>query len=387
MKINNQKIEEILSRGVSEIIVKEELEKKLLSGKQLRIKFGIDPTAPDLHLGHTVVLRKLKQFQDLGHKVIFLIGDFTATIGDPSGRMSQRQQLSEKEVKKNMKDYIKQANKVIDIKKTEILYNSKWYKKKGALFLMELSSKITYARVMERDDFQKRIKDNLDINMLELLYPILQGYDSVELKCDVELGGQDQKFNLLMGRKIQKRYELREQDVMTVPLLEGTDGVKKMSKSTGNYIALNELPNDMYGKIMSISDSLILKYFELLTNTDIETIKKITNPRDQKSILAKEIVKMYHGEKEAQKAEENFNKTFRDKNPDFIKFKYNEREVSILDLLVELHLTSSKNEAKRLILQKAVKINGETEGDWQKIIKTKIGMKIQVGPRKFLELI
>ena len=380
-------VEEILSRGVSEVIVAEDLRKKLESGKQLRVKFGIDPTAPDLHLGHTVVLRKLRQFQNLGHKIIFLIGDFTATIGDPSGRMTQRQQLSEREIKKNMKDYIKQASKVLDIKKAEIRYNSEWYKKKGALFLMELSSKISYARVMERDDFQKRIKENSDINMLELLYPILQGYDSVELKCDVELGGQDQKFNLLMGRKIQKRYNLSEQDILTVPLLEGTDGVKKMSKSTGNYIALNELPRDMYGKIMAIPDSLIFKYIELLTDLNTEEIKIIPNPRDQKALLAKEIVRMYHGEKETQRAEEEFNKTFRDKNPDFTKVKYSKKDISILDLLVELNLAPSKNEAKRLVLQKAVKINGEVQEDWQKIIKTNSGMKIQVGPRKFLELI
>ena len=299
VKTDPEKIKEVLTRGVSEVIVRDDLEKKLLSGKQLRVKFGIDPTAPDLHLGHTVVLRKLRQFQDLGHKVIFLIGDFTATIGDPSGRTFQRQQLPENEIKKNMKDYIRQAGKILDIKKAEIRYNGEWYKKKGALFLMELSSKISYARVMERDDFQKRIKENSDINMLELLYPILQGYDSVELHCDVELGGQDQKFNLLMGRKIQKRYDLPEQDVLTVPLLEGTDGIKKMSKSTGNYIALNDSPSDMYGKIMAIPDILILKYIELLTDIDIEEIKKMQNPRDQKARLAGENVKMDHREKAA----------------------------------------------------------------------------------------
>ncbi|MBI3337391.1 MAG: tyrosine--tRNA ligase [Candidatus Staskawiczbacteria bacterium] len=385
---DSKKIDEILGRGVAEIIEKESLKNKLLSGKQLRIKFGIDPTAPDLHLGHTVVLRKLKQFQDLGHKIIFLIGDFTATIGDPSGRMSQRQQLSKKEIKKNMKDYTKQASKILDIKKTEIRYNSEWYKKKKAIFLMELSSKITYARVIERDDFQKRIKENSDINMLELLYPILQGYDSVELMCDVELGGTDQKFNLLMGRKVQKRYDLPEQDIVTVPLLEGTDGVKKMSKSIGNYISLNELPVEMYGKIMAIPDGLILKYAELLTGMNNEEIINIPNPRDQKAVLAKEIVRIYYGEKEAQKAEKEFNAVFRDKEKptDIPVFSTNREVYPILDLLYDSGLAESKNDAKRVIQGGGLKIAGDTITDWRKEIKIKHNMIIKFGKHKFIEI-
>ena len=396
VKTDPEKIKEVLTRGVSEVIVRDDLEKKLLSGKQLRVKFGIDPTAPDLHLGHTVVLRKLRQFQDLGHKVIFLIGDFTATIGDPSGRTFQRQQLPENEIKKNMKDYIRQAGKILDIKKAEIRYNGEWYKKKGALFLMELSSKISYARVMERDDFQKRIKENSDINMLELLYPILQGYDSVELHCDAELGGQDQKFNLLMGRKIQKRYDLPEQDVLTVPLLEGTDGIKKMSKSTGNYIALNDSPSDMYGKIMAIPDILILKYIELLTDIDIEEIKKMQNPRDQKARLAGEIVKMYHSEKAAIGAAENFDKIFRrhEAPTEISVFETDKKMYPILDLLCDSGLAESKNDAKRVIegggvsiavIASAVKQSQKIQ-HWKEEIEIQNDMIIKLGKRKFIKI-
>lgn len=388
VKIDPQKIQEVLSRGVQEIIEKESLLQKLQSGKQLRVKFGIDPTAPDLHLGHTVVLRKLKQFQELGHKVIFLIGDFTATIGDPSGRMSQRQQLSEKEVKKNMKNYIKQASKILDIKKAEIRYNSEWYKKKGALFLMELSSKITYARVMERDDFQKRIKENSDINMLELLYPILQGYDSVELECNVELGGADQKFNLLMGRKIQKKYDLPEQDIVTVPLLEGIDGVKKMSKSLGNYIGLHESPQDIYGKIMAIPDSLIFKYVELLTDVSIEGVKHMPNPRDQKALLAQEIVKMYHGEEASMEAAENFDKIFRrhETPADIEIFETNKITYPVLDLLFDAKLAESKNDAKRVVEGGGVEIDNEKVTDWKKEVELKDDMIIKFGKRKFVKI-
>ena len=387
----NRRIEEVLSRGVEEVIVKDDLQKQLESGKTLRVKFGIDPTSPDLHLGHSIPLRKLKQFQDLGHKVILLIGDFTATIGDPSGRATQRQQLDEKEVKKNMKDYLRQAGKILNIRKTEVRYNGEWYKKKGAYFLMELTSKITYARATERDDFQKRMKEGSDINMLEILYPILQGYDSVELKSDVEIGGKDQKFNLLMGRKIQKRYDMSEQDVVMLPLLEGTDGTQKMSKSYGNYISISEEPSQMYGKLMTIPDSLILKYVELLTDLSIEEVKNIPNPRNQKAMLAKEIVKMYHGEKEAQKAEEDFNKTFRDKKPTFKEFKpekYEEFYPKVIDdgLVIVAGANSSVSAAKRLIQQGAVEINGVVDKDWKKSINLKIGDEIKVGERVFIKI-
>lgn len=394
---NSQKIDEILTRGVDEIIEKDHLEKELKSGRQLRVKFGIDPTSPDLHLGHSIPLRKLKQFQDLGHKVILLIGDFTATIGDPSGRTTQRPPLSEKQVKQNMKDYIVQAGKILNIKKTEIRYNNDWYKKKGSQFLMELSSRFTLARIIERDDFKQRIKDDVDVSMLELIYPLLQGYDSVELKADVEIGGRDQKFNLLMGRKVQKRYDMPEQDIVTLPLLEGLDGTKKMSKSLGNYIGLTEEPFQMFGKIMSVPDGLMWKYFDLLTEIPLEDIQKIKQDMqrlfipqiDIKAQLAKEIVKMYHGQAQAEKAEEEFNKVFRNKElpTDMPVFQTSKNEYFILDLLCDTKLASSKNEAKRLVEAGAVDIDNKTEKDWKKPAQLKDGTIIKVGSRKFIKVI
>lgn len=381
---NSQKIEGILSRGVSEIIEKESLQKKLQSGRQLRVKFGIDPTSPDLHLGHAVVLRKLKQFQDLGHKIILIIGDFTGRIGDPSSKFDSRKPLTPQEIKKNLKGYFSQAGKIINIKNTDKKYNDKWFDKEK---IIELATIGTVQQMTERADFAKRMEGGNAVRLIETLYPLFQGYDSVAVKADVELGGTDQKFNLLTGRALQRHYGEPQQEVMMLPLLEGTDGVKKMSKSFGNYIGLNELPKDMFGKIMSIKDDLIFKYIELLTDLSVEEIKKLQNPRDQKAVLAKEIVRMYNTEKEAQKAEEEFNKTFRDKEfPSDVK-KMHMSEMPILELLESGGLVSSKSEAKRLILQGAVKIDGVVQGDWQKIIKPISGMKIQVGPRRFLELI
>lgn len=402
---DNNKIEELLSRGVDEIIDEEHLKKSLRSGKKLRVKFGIDPTGSDLHLGHSVPLRKLKQFQDLGHKVIFLIGDYTAMIGDPSGRSETRKIITEKQVKNNMKDYINQASKVLNIKKIEIRHNSEWYKKKGALFLFELTSRFTVARVMERDDFKKRIKEDVDISILEILYPLMQGYDSVELKADVEIGGRDQKFNLLMGRKVQKKYGHPEQDIITVPLLEGIDGVRKMSKSYNNYIGLTEDPLKMYGKTMSIPDGVMWKYFRLLTNISVKEIEDMQNkvfplgilsPKDAKVKLAKEIVTIYHSEKEAERAEKEFNKIFKKKELPTeipkVKIKGLPRfqrgaKLAILDLLAGAKLASSKSEAKRLILQGGVKIDGEIQKDWQKVVEIKKGQVVQVGKRKFVKLI
>ncbi len=388
----SQKIEEILNKGVEEIIDREHLESELKSSKILRVKFGIDPTSPDLHLGHSIALRKLRQFQDLGHKVILLIGDFTATIGDPSGRSTTRPILSEKDIKKNMKDYIKQAGKILNIRKTEIRYNSEWYKRKGAAFLMELSSKFTVARMLERDDFQKRLKEDVDISILEILYPILQGYDSVELKADVEIGGRDQKFNLLMGRKVQKRYDLPEQDIITMPLLEGTDGVKKMSKSLGNYIGLTEAPDSMFGKIMSIPDELMDKYFNLLTNLSKEELGNLS-PRDLKAKLAKEIVKNFHSEKESNLAEEKFNKIHRDgQMPTEMEiFEAGKKNYHILDLLCDTNLAPSKNEAKRLVEGGAVsKRIGQDDVkiiDWKEEVILENEMVLQVGKRKFIKII
>jgi len=357
-------IEEILRRGVDEIIVRESLEKKLKSGRQLRVKFGIDPTGSDLHIGHAVPLRKLKQFQDLGHQIILLIGDYTAMIGDPSGRDKTRPILGEKDVKKNMKTYLSQAAKIINIKKAEIRHNSEWYKKDFTALLMDLTSRITVARVLERDDFQKRIKVGSDIQMQEIMYPLLQGYDSVMLKADVELGGTDQKFNLLMGRKVQKKYNQPEQDILTTVLLEGTDGEKKMSKSYGNYIALLDTPEDMFGKVMSIPDTLIKKYFEFATdvqNTEVEKI--IADPMKAKKRLAREIVTLYHSAKAAKEAEENFIKVFsRKEAPDEVK-SYKVKSRKFLEILEETDLVSSKSEARRVIEQGGVKIDNEVIKD------------------------
>lgn len=396
-KVNTdpKKIDELLTRGVEEVIVFEDLKKKLLSGKQLRIKFGVDPTAPDLHIGHAVPLRKLKQFQGLGHKVILLIGDYTAMIGDPSGRNVTRPTLTKAEVKKNMKTYIKQAGRILDMKRVELRYNSDWYKDKGWAFLMVLTGKITVARVLDRDDFQKRLKEGSDIQMQEIFYPLMQGYDSVELRSDVEIGGSDQKFNMLMGRKLQKRYEQPEQEVMTFTLLEGTDGEKKMSKTYGNFIALLDPPEEMFGKVMSIPDKLIIKYFELATEVNSGVIAEYKkqmeegkNPRDIKIILAKEIVKIYHDEKSAEIARANFDKMFRDKEtPDEMPEIKIAGPMNIVDLLVEAKLALSKSEARRLIDGGGVKVSGKVVTSHDLVISsTAKGEVIQKGKRGFVKV-
>jgi len=381
-------VKELLTRGVQEIIDRENLEKRLKSGKILRIKFGIDPTSPNIHIGRAIPLLKLKDFQNLGHKIVLIIGDATGVIGDTSDKESERPMLDKKTIKDNMKTYVKQAAKILDIKKCEIHYNSKWLSKLGYDEIGEQADQFSLHEMLMRENIKKRMDAGKRISLRELLYPLMQGYDSVAIKSDVELGGIDQKFNLLAGRELQRHYGQEPQDILMGPLLEGTDG-RKMSSSWGNTINLLDLPNNMFGKVMSVPDELIERYFVLATRVplaEIEEVKKL-NPRDQKARLAKEIVKMYHGEKEAIKAEEEFNKTFRDKNPEFEKFKYPEKEVAILDLLLETNLVPSKSEAKRLVMQKAVRINGEVQDDWKKTIETKTGMKIQVGPRKFLELI
>ncbi len=385
---DEQQIDQILSRGAEEVIAKESLEGKLKSGRQLRVKFGIDPTGADLHIGHAVPLRKLKQFQDLGHKVILLIGDYTAMIGDPSGRDKTRPILSEKDVKHNMKTYLSQAAKVIDVKKAEIRHNSEWYAKPGfTQLIMDITSRITVARVLERDDFQKRLKEGSDIQMQEIMYPLLQGYDSVMLKADVELGGSDQKFNLLMGRKLQKKYDQPEQDIMTMPLLEGIDGERKMSKSYGNYIALLDAPEDMYGKVMSIPDSLIKKYFELATEVSIvEVEKELKDPMKAKMRLAREIVTLYHTAKEAEDAQENFIKVFsQGQKPEEIK-SYKVKSHKVIDILVETGLASSNSEARRLIEQKGVKSNDVVIEDVNQILGRGEHL-IQKGKRYFIKVI
>ncbi|MDP3245322.1 MAG: tyrosine--tRNA ligase [bacterium] len=396
MKINTdpKKINELLTRGVEEVIVKEHLKKLLLSGERLRVKFGIDPTAPDIHLGHTVPLRKLRQFQEMGHRVVLIIGDFTATIGDPSARSEARQTLSQEQVRENMKDYLTQAGKVIDLDKTEVRYNNEWYGQASVLKLYELTSKVSVQRAMERDDFQKRIKQGRDVTVLELLYPLLQGYDSVMVKAQVELGGNDQKFNLLMGRRVQRAYKMAEQDIMTFWLLEGTDGIHKMSKSLGNYIALNDQPEDMYGKIMSIPDDLIVKYFLLLTDLSFKETEEMLKqyrttgfdwkPRDKKARLAREIISMYHNKKAAMAAEKEFERRFQKKAAPENMPQIKPTVYDIVTALVESKICSSKSEARRVIAQGGVKINDKKVVD--ATAKIKKGDVVQKGSRWFVRI-
>lgn len=399
MKTNTdqKKIEELLSRGIEKVVEKKDLEKKLKSGKQLRIKFGVDPSKPDIHLGHTVPLRKLQEFQKLGHQIIFIIGDFTGRIGDPSGRSKTRPQLSIEQVNKNAQTYLEQVKRVINIKNVEIRRNSEWYEKMKSDDFIRLFTKITLTRILERDDFEKRMKNKMEIYPHEILYPILQSYDSIIINADVEIGGTDQTFNMLMGRTLQKRFNKPQQNVLTTSLLIGLDGKEKMSKSLDNYIGIKESPQQQFGKIMSITDGLIIHYFKLLTDVPLKQIKQIAqdikskklNPKHAKAILAKEIVTMYHGKTSADKAEKEFNRIFTQKKlPSDIKsVKIKNKKINILDLLVEIKMASSKGEARRTILQNGVKIDNKIQNDWQKIISIKSGMLIQVGKRKFVKLI
>ena len=390
----------LIKRGTVEIIqekaLKAKLEKSLKTNKPLVIKAGFDPTAPDIHLGHTVLLRKLKHFQDLGHEVVFLIGDFTGLVGDPSGASKTRPRLTREEVKQNATTYKKQVSKILDIKKLKIIFNSKWFDKMTMYELAELEAKQTVARVLERDDFFNRYKSGQDISYLEFLYPLLQAYDSVKLKSDVELGGTDQKFNMLMARTIQERYGQEAQVVLTMPLLEGLDGIQKMSKSVGNYVGISEPAKDMYGKLMSITDELMYKYYELLTDEDVGTIKKSVedgtlHPKKAKSNLAKNIVAQYYNEKEALKQEEEFERAFRDKGfPTDIELKEIElKEINtgyifepLFSFLVDyIHLANSRGEAKRKIQEGAVEVNGERITDINFKLKADIDYKIRVGKK------
>ncbi len=388
MKTLNQRVEDILNKGVEEVIDKEHLKKRLFSGEKLRIKYGVDPTRPDIHLGHTVPLRKLKEFQELGHTIVFIIGDFTAQIGDPSGRMGARVPLTFEQASMNAKTYLKQVERIIDTKNAEIQKNSKWYSKMQLRDFLEVTKSFTIARILERDDFTKRMKAGIDIRLQELLYPILQAYDSMVVRADVELGGTDQKFNMLMGRVLQKHLQKTQQDIITVPLLLGIDGRKKMSKSFSNYIAIIESSNEQYGKIMSIPDDLIAHYFGLCTEVPGVEVKNFP-PREAKAKLAREIVSIYHGKKAATDAEKEFNQIFKEKKlpSEVPNFKIKEKSLNILDLLIKTRLTPSKSEAKRLIEQGGVKIDGQVQSDWKKGIDIKKGQVIQVGKRKFLRLI
>lgn len=386
----------LIKRGVVEIISEEELVDKIRRKGKLRVKFGADPSAPDLHLGHTVPLRKLRNFQEMGHTVVFIIGDFTAMVGDPSGRSTTRKRLSRSEVMENAKTYQEQVFKILDRSKTEVLYNSEWFDKITFEKVLELASKYTIARMLERDDFNKRYKSGIPISVMEFLYPLMQGYDSVVVKADVEVGGTDQKFNLLVGRELQVEYGQEPQVVMTLPLIEGTDGVRKMSKSYGNYIAINDKPLDMFGKIMSIPDTLIFKYFELLTDVPLEEIEEYkksiengSNPRDIKAILGKKIVSFFYGSEEAEKASKEFDKVFRYKEiPEEVEEKKVPRgEYNIVNLVFSLGLVPSKSEARRLIQGGGLYVDGKRVQniDFSLVVDREIILKL--GKRKFIKLV
>lgn len=391
-----------LKKGSVDLIREEDLRKKLersaKTGKPLRIKLGADPTAPDIHIGHTVVIRKLRAFQELGHTVIFLIGDFTGLIGDPSGKNATRPPLSREEINANAETYKTQIFKLLDPKKTEIRFNSEWMDKFTAADFVKLTSKITVKQILERDDFEKRMRDEKPISMHELLYPLVQGYDSVALEADVELGGTDQKFNLLVGRNLQREFGQEPQVIITTQLLEGLDGVNKMSKSLNNYIGIDEAPNEMFGKVMSISDDLMWRYYELLTDTTIDEINALKfkceseaeNPRDLKVDLAKRIIADFHSDGEAVKAEEEFNRRFvKGGIPDEIEEKVVASQVyKLTELLALTGLAASKGDAKRLVEQGGVKLDGEkaASASAEITIKTDLTILLQVGKLKFLKV-
>jgi len=385
-----------LKKGAVDLIREDDLRKKLehsaKTGKPLRVKLGADPTAPDIHIGHTVVIRKLKAFQELGHTAIFLIGDFTGMIGDPSGKNTTRPPLSREEINANAETYKTQIFKLLDPEKTEIRFNSEWMDKFDAADFVRLCSRVTVKQILERDDFEKRLREEKPISLHELLYPLVQGYDSVALEADVELGGTDQKFNLMVGRDLQREYSQAPQIVLTTPLLEGLDGVNKMSKSLNNYIGIDEPPNEMFGKVMSISDDLMWRYYELMTDvtpTEIEKMKSgDENPRNLKVNLAKLIIKDFHSTEAAEKAEADFIARFVKKEiPDEIEETQMSAGIyNLADLLVQTNLAASKGEAKRLIEQGGVKLNAEKISNAKAEIDLKDEILIQVGKRKFLKI-
>ncbi|MCA1574507.1 MAG: tyrosine--tRNA ligase [Acidobacteria bacterium] len=394
---------EHLRKGTVEIIRENELraklEKSAKTGRPLRIKLGVDPTAPDIHLGHTVVIRKLRAFQELGHTVIFLIGDFTGLIGDPSGNSATRPQLTREEISANAETYKQQIFKLLDHDKTEIRFNADWMDKLGSVGFIRLASHVTVKQILERDDFAKRLADERPIALHELLYPLTQAYDSVALEADVELGGTDQKFNLLMGRNLQREYEQEAQVCVIMPLLEGTDGVQKMSKGLGNYIGINEPPQEIFGKVMSISDDLMWRYYELCTDLSVEQIEARrdraeagdVNPRDLKVELAKRIITDFHSAAAAQAAEDEFNRIFRSKEiPESIETReVKAKSWPLPHLLVEVGLAASVAEARRLIEQGGVRIGGVRQADTGIVVGIKSGEEslLQVGKRRFLRLV
>ncbi len=393
---------DIIKRGVVEIIPEDELvkkiEKSIKTSKPLNIKLGCDPSRPDLHIGHSVVIRKLAQFQELGHQAILIIGDFTGMIGDPSGRNATRPALSLEQTRINGESYFQQASKILHKEKTKIVYNSDWLGKMSFEDVIKLASKYTVARMIERDDFTKRFKAGEPISIHEFLYPLAQAMDSVAIESDVELGGTDQKFNLLVGRDIQREYGFEPQVILTMPLLVGTDGVEKMSKSYDNYIGISDEPSQIYGRTLSIPDNLIYTYFELATTVSNEKLKEIknlladekTNPRDIKRELARTLVTMYHNKEAAEIAQQEFDNIFINKGlPDEIEeFKVGDiKEINILDLIILVNFASSKSEARRLVMQGGVSIDGDKINNVQQTISVNSGMILKVGKRKFIKLI
>jgi len=383
----------IIKRGTVEIIEEEELLKKLKEGRPLRVKAGFDPTAPDLHLGHTVLLQKLRQFQQLGHEVYFVIGDFTAMIGDPTGRSETRPPLSREEVLENAKTYEHQVFKILDPEKTNIVFNSTWLSELGTEGIIKLAGKYTVARMLERDDFSKRFKEGIPIYIHEFIYPLLQGYDSVFLKADVELGGTDQKFNLLVGRDLQRAFGQEPQVCITLPLLVGLDGVRKMSKSYQNYIAIQEEPESMFGKIMSISDDLMWEYYTLLTDyteEEIENFKKNLHPMEAKKKLAHYIVERFHGKEQADRALEFFVKTFSQRefpeDAPIIEVPYGLKRRAY-ELLFELGIEGSKNSARRVVEGGGLRINGTKVEDPNQEIEIKEELRLQVGKKRFYRVV
>lgn len=394
INVNADEQIKIISKGADEVIALEELKEKLKEGKPLTVKLGLDPSAPDIHIGHAVVLRKIKQLQDLGHKAVIIIGDFTGMIGDPSGKSNTRKPLTKEQVLENAKTYEKQIFKILDREKTDLRFNSEWLDKLNFRDVIELSSKYTVARMLERDDFENRMNNHLPIGIHEFFYPLMQGFDSVAIKADIELGGTDQKFNVLMGRTIQKEYNLRQQNALFMPILEGIDGVEKMSKSLGNYIGISEDANVMYEKVMKIPDNLIIKYFNLATDLHPDVVAEIdkslndgsVNPRDIKMRLAREIVALYHDEADVHRAEEAFKNIFQ-KNliPEDLKEVSISENPSLISSMVSSGFVPSNSEAKRLVKQGGVKVNGEKVSD--------IGFElssndvVQIGKAKFFKAV
>lgn len=402
MKKEAEKQFDYLKKGSTEIIqeneLKERLENSLKNNKPLRVKAGFDPTAPDIHLGHTVLLRKMKHFQDLGHEVIFLIGDFTGLIGDPSGQSKTRPPMTREQINKNAETYKQQVFKILDHEKTIIEFNSKWLGKLTSFDIIRLMAKYTIARILERDDFSERLKKNKPICTHEILYPIMQAYDSVALKADVELGGTDQKFNLLVGRDIQREYNQKPQIVLTMPLLEGIDGIEKMSKSLDNYIGITEPPEEIYGKIMSISDTLMYRYYELLTDISVSKIKEYQekakkeeiNPRDIKSELARLIVKDFWGREKSEKAAHEFDRVFKqNKAPsDMEKIEIKSEKILLLDLLADKNIFPSRGEAKRIIRQGGLYLDGRriTDIGFMIDLTKRDGIILKIGKKRFYNI-